>query len=161
MFVEFCVSILWPCSLIPLHSPLSLHTLKTMTFFSHVFTPLPLFLWKSNGFYLTYWPSSHSPFQLLLLSKKHFLTTPLLVSYPSYLFPLPEYLSHTVYNCQFIYLYFLLDYTHHEGSGCVNLIHCVFSAIAQCLAQKGIRLMNAWISKKTELCKYIDCWKTV
>lgn len=136
------------------------HSQDMMTFFSHVFTPLPLFLWKSNGFYLKHWPSSHSPFQLLLLSKKHFLTTPVLVIPLMYF--LYQNTCHTLFhNCQFIYLYFLLDYTHHEGSGCVSLNHCVFSAISQCLAQTGIRLMNAWMSKKTELWKYRDCWKIV
>lgn len=50
---------------------------------------------------------------------------------------------HTLFhNCQFIYPYFLLDYTYHEDSGCVSLIHPVSSAIAQCLAQTGICLMN-------------------
>lgn len=132
------------------------HSQCMMTFFSHVFTPLPLFLWKSTGFYLKHWPSSHRLFQLLLFSKKHFRTIPVSVNYPLMYILYPNTCHTLFHNCHFIYLYFLLDYTHHEGSGCISLIHCLLS---HSLAQTGIRLMNAWKSKKTELWKYTDCWK--
>lgn len=131
----------WSCRLIPLLSPLSLHILEIWWFsILQTYTPFP-----SSLQMLSFLPETLTFPQLsIVISSQEEFPDHSSLRYSAPMYFLYQDTWHTLFhNCQFIYPYFLLDYTHHEDSGCVSLIHPVSSATAQCLEQIGICLMNA------------------
>lgn len=101
---------------------------------------------------LRHWPSQ-SPFQLLLLPKKLFLTTPVLVKYPFYVFPLPEYLSYTVPQLPVnLHVFHIRLFTRWGQWLCQSFS---LSAVAQCVAQTGIIWWAHEWARKEKLWEYI------
>lgn len=136
--------------LIPLHSLLCLTLARYNDF--QFFSRAPPYLYCFANAIVSAWNTalSTAPFNCYFFPRSFYWPFQSWSGIPSLYRPYQNTYHPLFHNCQFIYLYFLLRYTCHEDSGCVHLIHIVSSAIAQCLAQTGIHLMNAWISKKTE-----------
>ena len=102
----------------------------------------PLFYFFANAI-VSSWNTdfSHSPFLLLFLPPKLFLTTLVLVRYPFSVFPLPEHSPPTVSQLP-VYLCVVLTKLHYVMRTVDMTISFILSCQQQCLAQTGIYLMN-------------------
>lgn len=165
MLVEWIfiwVLTLWPCNLIPLHSALSLHTLKIQWFFNTSAMHSLTFISLQMLLFLPETLTFPQPLSTVTFSKKLFPTTPVLVRYPSSVFPLPEHLLPIVPQLP-VYLPVFLIMLHMSWGQwlCPSHSHCLLSnstvpgtnrhSFDECMNEQGNRNCgNTW-----------ECWQII